>query len=109
MTTPDILFVYVTCGSQDEAKKIGRAVVEEKLAACANIFNGPHAIYPWKGKMEEADEFLLLLKTRAALFDALAARVKSLHSYDVPCIAALPITQINEAYASWILKETEAR
>ena len=106
--TTDIIFVYIPCASMDEAKKIGRALVEERLAACANIFNGPHAIYRWQGKMETGDEFLLVAKTRTALFDRLSSRVQSLHSYKTPCIAALPVSQVNAAYASWILEETQA-
>ncbi|MBI3418509.1 MAG: divalent-cation tolerance protein CutA [Proteobacteria bacterium] len=102
----EIIFIYIPCSSLDEAKKIGRALVEERLAACANVFNGPHSIYHWEGKVEEANEALLIAKTRAAHYDRVAARARALHSYKIPCIAALPVQQLNEAYAAWILKET---
>jgi periplasmic divalent cation tolerance protein len=104
----DILFVYIPCGSMDEAKKIGRTLVEERLAACANIFNGHHSIFRWEGKIEEQEEVLLIAKSRATLFERLSSRVQSLHASKTSCIAAIPVQHVNAAYASWILDETKA-
>ena len=80
----ELLSVYVTVGSRDEAERIGAALVEERLAACANVLSGVRSIYRWEGSVQRADEMALILKTRAGLFDALEARVTELHSDDVP-------------------------
>ena len=106
MTETSILFAYVTCASIVEAKKIGRACVEGRLAACANIFPIMHTIYRWKDAVEEADEVVLILKTDARHFDPLSDQVRKLHSYDVPCIAGLPVEKMNPAYKAWLLAET---
>jgi periplasmic divalent cation tolerance protein len=97
------IVVLVTCGSAKEARKIARAVVEQRIAACANIVTTPvHSVYRWKGKVESAKEFLLIIKTTQARFARLKAEVKCLHSYDVPEIIALPIAAGAAAYLSWI-------
>lgn len=99
----DKIVVLVTCGSVREAKKIARALVEKRLAACGNILEAPvRSIYRWKGKVESARECLLILKTSRARFAALQAEVKRLHSYDVPEIIALPITAGSAEYLKWI-------
>jgi periplasmic divalent cation tolerance protein len=104
----EAVFVYITAGSEAEARSLGRALVEERLAACANIIPGMISIYRWEKKMEEAQEAVLIVKTRAALFPALEARVKALHSYDTPCIAALPVAAAHQPYLDWILSATES-
>lgn len=101
------VFVYVTVPSAAEARKIADTVVADRLAACANILPGMHSIYHWKGKIEEADETVIIFKTRASLFPALEARVKELHSYASPCIAALPLVAVQQAYLDWIMAETK--
>ncbi|MSO85127.1 MAG: divalent-cation tolerance protein CutA [Rhodospirillales bacterium] len=98
--------VYVTASSKDEAIKIARTVVEERLAACANVFQPITSIYWWEGKLQEEGETSFILKTRADLVDALTQRVKALHSYACPCVVALPVTQGNPAFLSWIENET---
>ncbi len=98
--------VYVTCGSLDQAREIGRAVVEEQLAACANIIDGMRSIYRWEGMVEEGREVVLIFKTRRALVAELTARVKALHSFDVPCVVELPLEQGNADYFAWIVDET---
>ncbi len=98
----DVFFVYVTTASALEAKKIARCVVAEKLAACANILPGMTSMYRWKGKMEERRECVLIFKTRKALYKKLERRVKELHSYDVPCIVALPVVAGYVPYLGWI-------
>ena len=98
--------VYITTESLDEALAIGKALVEERLAACANVLEGVHSIYWWQGAVQEDREALLILKTRAALMDRLIERVKALHSYDCPCVVALPIEAGNPDYLAWVEKET---
>jgi periplasmic divalent cation tolerance protein len=99
-------FVYMTTASRDEAKKIGRVVVEERLAACANVIDGMESVYWWQGKLTEDREAVLIAKTRADLVPALTERVRALHSYTVPCVVALPIVDGNPAYLGWLEQET---
>ncbi len=94
--------VYVTAASKDEAAKIGRALVTERLAACANILDGMFSIYRWQGAVEEAQEAVLILKTRKELADKVIARVKALHSYDVPCAVVYDMAAGLPAYLDWI-------
>ena len=94
--------VLVTCGSMAEARKIGRAVVEKELAACANIVAGVESIYRWKGKVEQAREALVVMKTSATRLRELEREVKRLHSYDVPEFIALPIVAGSKEYLKWI-------
>ncbi len=98
--------VYVTAASRDEALKIARAAVEERLAACANVFSPITSIYRWEGKIQEEGETSFILKTRADLVPALTERIKSLHSYSCPCVVALPITAGNPDFLAWIDAET---
>ena len=100
------LFVYTTAGSAEEAERIGRALVAERLAACANILPSMRSIYWWQGKIEDATEAVLVLKTAAKNLAALTARVKALHSYAVPCVVALPVEGGNADYIDWITKES---
>ena len=99
-------FVYMTAGSREEAERIGRALVEERLAACVNILDGMQSFYWWQGKIEEGRETVLIAKTREALVDSLSERVKALHSYDCPCVIALPIEGGNADYLAWLLGES---
>jgi periplasmic divalent cation tolerance protein len=99
--------IYMTAGSRDEAKAIGRALVEERLAACANVIDGMESIYWWQGKLTEEREAVLIAKTRADLVPALTGRVRALHSYTVPCVVALPLVDGNPAYLAWLETETE--
>ena len=100
--------LYITTGSRDEAKKIGRALVEARLAACANVIDGMESVYWWEGKLTEDREAVLIVKTRAELVPAVTARVKALHSYAVPCVVALPILDGNPDYLKWVAAETAA-
>ena len=99
--------VYVTASSKDEALAIARTVVEERLAACANVFQPITSVYWWEGKLQEEGETSFILKTRADLVEALTQRVKALHSYTCPCVVALPIAKGNPDFLAWI--ETETR
>jgi periplasmic divalent cation tolerance protein len=101
----DFIVVYVTAGSADEAERIADALVEERLAACVNCVSGVRSIYHWEGKIERADEELLIIKSRRALFDRLKRRVAELHSYSVPEIIALPLVEGSESYLKWLDEE----
>jgi len=103
-----VIFVYVTAPSFDVAEKIALTAVNENLAACGNILPGMTSIYKWQGKTEQAQEIVLILKTRAVLFEKLSARIAALHPYDVPCIVALPVSAGLPSYLSWINAETAA-
>jgi periplasmic divalent cation tolerance protein len=97
-----VVSVYAIFASVEEAERIGRAVVEERLAACINILSPVRSIYRWRGAIEEANEVAAILKTTAASADALITRVAALHSYDVPCIVTWPIDKILGSYAAWV-------
>ena len=99
-------FVYVTTASPDQAERIGRALVEARLAACVNILPGMRSIYHWRGGIETAEETVLVAKTRLSLAEALAAKVKELHSYEVPCVVVLPIAAGLPEFLRWIDDET---
>lgn len=101
------LLAYITCGSEEEAKKIGRTLVEEKLAACANIFPKITSIYEWEGKVEESGEAVLIAKTTQSNYQELENKVKSLHSYQTPCIINIQINGGNAAFLEWILAQTK--
>ncbi len=97
------IVVLITCGSAREARKIGRALVESRLAACVNIFPAPvRSIYRWKGRVESAREFLILLKTSRRRFRVIEREVRRLHSYQVPEIIALPIERGSRRYLNWL-------
>ena len=100
-------FCYVTAGSRDEALRIGRALVEERLAACANVVDGMTSVYWWQDALEQADEAVLIVKTRAELVERLTTRVRELHGYDCPCVVSLPITGGNADYLAWIAAEAQ--
>ena len=97
---------YMTAGSVEEAKAIGRVLVEEGLAACVNVIPGMVSVYRWEGAVEEAEEAVLIAKTRAEKFDALAERVERLHSYDTPCAIRLDIAAGLPPFLQWIAGET---
>ena len=105
---PDAVFAYVTCADPTQAERLARAVVEARLAACANILPGMRSLYRWQGRIESAREVVLILKTRRSLVPALTARVKQLHSYTVPCVCVLPIVGGNADYLRWLMDETAA-
>ncbi|MBU1026295.1 MAG: divalent-cation tolerance protein CutA [Candidatus Margulisbacteria bacterium] len=99
--------VYITTKDKEEAKKIGKTLVEEKLTACVNIIDGMESIYRWEGKIEEGREAILIAKTKQSLVKKLTERVKALHSYSCPAIIALPIESGSSDYLKWIDKETK--
>jgi periplasmic divalent cation tolerance protein len=97
-----VVSVYVIFADVDEAGRIGRAVVGERLAACINILPGVRSIYRWQGAVESADEVAGILKTTQVGAAALIARIAEMHSYEVPCIVTWPIDKVLDSYASWI-------
>jgi periplasmic divalent cation tolerance protein len=99
----DKLVVLVTCASAGQARKIARSLVASRLVACGNVVEAPvRSIYRWKGKIESAKEFLLVLKTSRKRFAAVERAVRALHTYDVPEIIALPILHGSRDYLNWI-------
>src|SRR5688572_20618298 len=98
----DLVFVYITVGSTDEARRIARTLVEERLAAGVNMLDCATSIYRWNGAVEQASEVVLIAKTRTDRFDRLAARIRELHSYQCPCILMLPIAAGDTDYLDWI-------
>lgn len=103
----DPRFVYITCSSKEEAMAIGKQVVQDRLAACANVLPGMTSCYWWEGEVQTDEETVLVLKSSAELADRLTARVKELHSYDVPCVVFLPIVDGNPDYLKWLAEETK--
>ncbi len=100
-----VVSVYCIFADADEAERIGRAVVEERLAACINLLGPCRSIYRWQGAIETASEVPAILKTTGAQAEALIARIAELHSYDVPCIAVWPIVKLVQNYAQWVESE----
>ncbi len=100
--------VYMTAANRREAGKIAQALVEERLAACANVLGPIQSFYWWEGRVQNGREVALVAKTRAGKVKALIARVKALHSYECPCVVALPIEQGFPPFLKWIVDETRA-
>ena len=98
--------IYVTTDSAKEALDIGRALVEARLAAGANVLDGVTSVFRWQGAIEEKHEAVLILKTRRDLVDEATDRIKELHSYDCPCVVSYAIAGGNGDYLDWIVKET---
>jgi periplasmic divalent cation tolerance protein len=102
----DPVVLYITVPNREEGLRIGRALVEEKLAACANVIDGLTSIFRWEGAVQEESEALLIAKTDRTLVDAASDLVKLEHSYDCPCVVALPIIGGNQDFIGWISAET---
>lgn len=100
------VLIYMTAGSTEEAARIGRALVEERLAACVNILGGMTSLYWWNDAVQEETEVAILAKTRKGLVDDLIRRVKDLHSYDCPCVVSLGIEEGNTDFLQWIQDQT---
>ena len=100
--------VLMTAGSPEEAERLARALVGERLVACVNIVGPIRSIYHWQGKVEDSTEQLLIAKTLAGLVPRLAERVKVLHSYEVPEVLAIPVTYGWPPYLAWVESETQA-
>ena len=97
-----VVSVYCIFANGEEAERIGRTVVEERLAACINVMSACQSIYRWDGAVETANEVPAILKTTSEAADALISRIAGLHSYDVPCIAVWPLDKLLVSYAEWV-------
>jgi len=105
----DIVTLYATTETEEEARRIAKTLVEERLVACANILPRGRSVYRWEGSVVEEGETYMLLKTRSDLAEMAVARLKALHSYEVPCIAVWPWAGGLAAYANWVATETTDR
>ena len=101
------VLIYTTYPSIVEAETAGRALVERRLCACVNILPGMISHYRWQGALERAEEVVMIIKTRASLFEQVRAAVQQLHSYATPAILAIPVESIDSAYLDWLLTETK--
>ena len=101
------IIVLITAKDNSEAEKIARSLIEQKLIACANIVPGVKSFFRWEGKADNANEVLLILKTKKNLFKRVEKAVKALHSYEVPEIIALPIIEGHRPYLKWVNESTK--
>ncbi len=104
----ELTLIYTTCANHQEALRIARVLVEEQLAACANVMPPHTAVYRWQDQIQEEPEVAMLVKTRADLTARVSERIKSLHSYSTPCVVALPIQGGNPDFLIWIGAEVIA-
>lgn len=102
----EIRLVYVTASGPEEARAIGRALVEARLAACANVIDPMISVYRWEGEIREDREAVLIAKTRAGRVADLVAMVENLHGYDRPCVVAFPVVDGAPGFLRWIADET---
>lgn len=98
--------VYITAKDRAEALRIGKELLEARLVACINLFEGMRSLYWWEGKIEESQECVIIAKSTSSLQPEIIATVQRLHSYKVPCVVFFPITGGNQAYLDWIHSET---
>lgn len=101
------IVILITAGSQDEAAKIARTLVDERLAACVNVLPGVRSFFFWEGRTQDAAETLMICKSRLPVMERIIARVKELHSYTVPEIIALPVTAGLPDYLRWVADSTK--
>ena len=101
----DKIVVLSTCASREQAESIARRLVERQLAACVNLLGGAESVYRWRGALEQASEWLLIIKTRRVLFDALRAEIEKVHTYEVPEVLALAVVDGSPAYLQWLDQE----
>lgn len=102
----DAVVCLSTCSNAEEAEKIARALVEEQIAACVNLVPGVRSIYRWEGKIEDAQEILLVIKSRKHLVDQMLFRLRQLHSYTVPELVVLEVGEGNPDYLAWLADST---
>ena len=103
----DALLVFTTLPSADKAAELARALVEERLAACANLLPAIRSIYRWQGKLQDENEVVVLLKTRAEHLERLKLRILELHPYEVPEVLAVPVEFGYQPYLDWLAGETK--
>jgi len=103
----DIRLVYMTAGSPEEARHIGKTLVAARLAACVNMITPMESIYRWDGEIQQDTEVVLIAKTTSRCLPELVETVKSVHSYDCPCIVGVPVSGGNSDFLQWIASETK--
>lgn len=103
----EAIVVFCTVPNKDDAKKISKALIEENLAACVSTVDKVHSIFSWNREVCSENELLLIIKTRRELFEKIEVVIKTLHSYNVPEIIALPVIIGSEDYLGWIEHETK--
>ena len=101
----DKIVVLTTCESEEQAQRLARHLIEQRLAACVNILPGARSIYRWKDKIEDATEFVLIIKSRREIFVKLREAIGRLHSYEIPEVIALPVVDGSEPYLNWLDRE----
>ncbi|NNF98672.1 MAG: divalent-cation tolerance protein CutA [Desulfobacteraceae bacterium] len=104
----NVHMVYITTSDKKEARQIGRTLIDEKLVACVNIFDGINSMYQWNGELQDDTEAVLVAKTHPSRIPELIERVKALHSYECPCIVSLPISAGNPEFLAWVAREVNA-
>jgi periplasmic divalent cation tolerance protein len=104
----DKIVVLSTVETEDQARKLARALVEDRLAACVNIVGGVNSVYRWQEEVQESDERLLLIKTNRELLPQVRAAIERLHSYELPEVIALPIVDGSERYLRWLAESLES-
>ncbi|MCL2115963.1 MAG: divalent-cation tolerance protein CutA [Methanobrevibacter sp.] len=97
--------IYITTSNEEEALEIGTFIVKKRLAACSNIIKDMKSIYWWEGNLENDDEAILILKTIEEKVDEIITKVKEIHSYENPCIIALPVIKASDSYLNWLKDE----
>lgn len=107
MAKEEFIVVLITAATEEEAKSLGKKLVQQRLVACVNIIPKLRSIFQWEGKVAEEDECLMILKTQRFLFQRLEETVRADHSYDIPEIIALPITAGSQPYMSWVHDVTQ--
>src|SRR4051794_17270594 len=107
MNAERAVFVYTTYPSLVEAERIGRALLERRLAACVNILPGMISHYWWQGAIERGEEVVMIIKTRGSLAEHVGTAVKEMHSYTTPAILVIPIESIDKGYLDWLMAETD--
>lgn len=105
----NLRLLYITTQNPDQARDLGRQIIEQGLAACVNIIPKMHSIYRWKGEIYENDETILLVKTHTSRVPAVTKFIKKEHTYDCPCVISLPLTEDegNEEYLKWLISESK--
>ena len=107
MKNEKLTLVISSLDSSEKANEIAEILVNEKLAACVSIFPGVLSVYFWENKLCKETEFLLLIKTRASLFEAIKEKLLEIHPYETPEIIAIPVNDSLDKYAKWVLAETD--
>ncbi|MFB6257434.1 MAG: divalent-cation tolerance protein CutA [Flavobacteriales bacterium] len=100
-----INFIYITTESKEEAKKVAAPLIEEGLAACANIIPGMKSVFYWEGEVQSEEECILIVKTDERMNERVMERVRTLHSYDCPCMLVLPVKDGNKDFLDWVQEQ----